>query len=219
MDALPLGHVCRRRRSAAVAIATAASAAAVMMVVLVATTTANATAVASALLAVAGGESGAVGGDGAMATAALTTSGRQACPTGACKCKRLGVEAAVAMANTIFEVLVMSCGTGGYKVRINQYYKGCSRQATTAGVRSSSIALPIDRSCPPSLLVGHTYVVGMMGKGGALGGTASGCGLVVDLSAAGAVAALRPVYAFPRKPCNAVINGNCAAGTVGPRKV
>lgn len=128
MDALPLGHVCRRRRSAAVAIATAASAAAVMMVVLVATTTANATAVASALLAVAGGESGAVGGDGATAAAALTTSGRQACPTGACKCKRLGVEAAVAMANTIFEVLVMSCGTGGYKVRINQYYKGCSRQ-------------------------------------------------------------------------------------------
>lgn len=34
----------------------------------------------------------------------------------------------MAMANTIFEVLVMSCGTGGYKVRINQYYKGCSRQ-------------------------------------------------------------------------------------------
>lgn len=57
-----------------------------------------------------------------------------------------------------------------------------------------------------------------MGKRGPLGGTASGCGLVVDLSAAGAVAALRPVYAFPRKPCNAVINGDCAAGTVGPRK-
>lgn len=128
MGALPLAHVRRRSRSAAVAIAAAASAAAVMVVVLVAATTVNATAVASALPAVGGGESGAVGGDGAMAAAVLIPAGRQACPTGTCKCKRPGVGAAVARANTILEVLVMGCGGGGYKVRINQYYKGCSRQ-------------------------------------------------------------------------------------------
>lgn len=99
-----------------------------MVVVLVATATANATAVASALPVVAGGESGAVGGNGAMAVGVLTPTDRRACPTGKCKCKRLGVGAAVAKANSIFEVLVMSCGGGGYKVRINQYYKGCSGQ-------------------------------------------------------------------------------------------
>lgn len=128
MEAGPLVPVCRRRRSATVAIAAAATAAAVMVVVLVATTTANAAAVYSTLPVVAGGEGDDVVGDGATAAAVLTPTGRRACPAGKCKCKRQGVGAAVARASTILEVLVMSCGGGGYKVRINQYYKGCSRQ-------------------------------------------------------------------------------------------
>jgi len=78
------------------------------------------------------------------------------------------------------------------------------------GVRSSPIRLPIDKRCPPALAVGRTYVIGLSGRGGPLGGTASSCGLVADLSAPNALAALRPVYAFPRKPCNAVINGDCS---------
>lgn len=88
-------------------------------------------------------------------------------------------------------------------------------RATTAGVRSSPIRLPIDSSCPPSLTIGHTYVLGLMGKGPPLGGIASGCELVVNLSSAGAVSALRPVYAFPRKPCNAIINGDCTGVAFG----
>jgi len=80
----------------------------------------------------------------------------------------------------------------------------------TPGVRSSPIRLPINKRCPPALAVGHTYVLGLSGRGGPLGGTASACGLVADLSAPKALAALRPVYAFPRKPCNEIINGDCS---------
>ncbi|GAB0491135.1 hypothetical protein MMPV_002384 [Pyropia vietnamensis] len=217
MNAHQAVSVCRRCRGWCVLAPVAAVVAAAVVVAVVAAT-ATATAVSTVSLAEGAVDGGGSSDGGSLAAAGvLTTVGRAACPSGKCKCKRLGVPAAVARADTILEVLVIGCGGSGYTVRINQYLKGCSRQATTAGVRSSPIALPVDRTCPPSLSVGHTYVLGLTGKRGPLGGSASGCGLVVDLSSAGAIRTLRPVYAFPRKPCNAVVNGDCSARKSGPR--
>lgn len=136
MDARPPAPVCgRRRRSRALATATAtvvaaAAAAVVVVAVVAATATAAALAPDSPAVAVGGGRAG--GDGGGVAAAVLTSTVRASCPSGKCGCKRLGVAAAVAKADTILEVLVLGCWGGGYTVRINQYFKGCSIQYVVA---------------------------------------------------------------------------------------
>lgn len=65
------------------------------------------------------------GGRGAGALHPLARA--PACPSqhNKCKCRRPSVAKALAAATVVVEVLVVSCGGGGYRVRVNQVLHGC----------------------------------------------------------------------------------------------
>lgn len=68
------------------------------------------------------------GGRGAGALAPSVR--RPACPPQRkkCKCRRPSVAKALATAKVVVEVLVVSCGGGGYRVRANQVLHGCPKR-------------------------------------------------------------------------------------------
>lgn len=143
------------------------------------------------------------GGRGAGALAPSVR--RAACPPRRqqCKCRRLPVAQALAAATVVVEVLVVSCVRGGYRVRANQVLHGCPIRFSVIGVGNKGLVkLSITRECPPPLVIGRTYLLGLTGgRDGALGGRASGCGLVVDVAGAPAAAAVVTRRAQPLCKC------------------
>lgn len=125
MDVSQAVPVFRRRRGSWVLAAAVAVVAAAVVVAVVAGTAAVDAVTTDSPAETADGGSFA-------AAAALTPVGRTACPSGKCRCKQMSVKNSVARAGAIIEVLVLGCGGGSYTVRINQYFKGCSRQYVVA---------------------------------------------------------------------------------------